>query len=952
MFQSRWQLIVLILSMSFMLVISGVQSKGADTCNRQNATASFNVGVKSMSSGNFEVAISSFSAAKQCFINLNCCDSLVLLSMIGSGMSEVKLGRYTGAIMSYASAEKQFGQVKGFPELEKARLLNNMSLVYRRLLDNARAITYLKRSLELKEKFNPAGADLATGWNNLAQLLEAEGNFDSALNYYTMAEGRFRQLNDNQHLLQLLSNKGMLLDRLGKTAEAVVCLEYAVELADKSKSEDNALHESLLTNLGRLYYSDENYRKSIGYYENALKFCTTNRGRISILTGLAMAYEKSNNSISADSSFRLLIECRESENGVPSEISANSLMVYGISMLKRDISSVNGFKLLIKAKDEFRLLHGNKHFSVANAWLHLADACLNNGKVEDAIRNCDNGLQALSVEVPENINHVPDYELCKHVSPLVIDLLELKAVALNRLAAHSDSEIAEKEAALNYYSLTIKLMQYYRKGMSAKSNLRWSKMFSSVYENAIILAASLHELTHDSKYTEIEFNLIESSKANILRARIEQSNALSYSGLPDTLIKDYEELQQILNTNVFQREKEILKPVPDYQRINSLDSLVSLAYFELNAQESIIASFSAVFRQWTGEYKWLNLTDLQQNISEKDYILQYFATPALVYVVVVGKQDSYLEKWAVSTNIDSVSIAYLKSIKMLEMNTYADQGRMLSALVFDPVQKYCKKGSQLIILPDTKINAIPFDLLINGYDSTEKLPIPHYLLEDYIIKYEFSATLLGSAAAFGAIHTDISTFMPDPELLNTDREANEISKSAGLSGIVCHNLLKDDATKAEFVKKLESQSVIHVSTHGYADMNNPDNSCLVFAADKEKKVKADDDSLLYAGEIYNLHSKVPLLVLNACETGRGKALTGEGNMSLARAFCIAGTQRIICTLWRVNDREAADLMKTFYSYYFSGDEPALALQKAKLHMLKQENQIFPRNWGAYIYYGP
>ena len=45
----------------------------------------------------------------------------------------------------------------------------------------------------------------------------------------------------------------------------------------------------------------------------------------------------------------------------------------------------------------------------------------------------------------------------------------------------------------------------------------------------------------------------------------------------------------------------------------------------------------------------------------------------------------------------------------------------------------------------------------------------------------------------------------------------------------------------------------------------------------------------------------PLVVLSACNTGSGKLYSGEGFMSLARNFVLAGVPSVVETLWPVED---------------------------------------------------
>src|SRR5262249_5131907 len=74
----------------------------------------------------------------------------------------------------------------------------------------------------------------------------------------------------------------------------------------------------------------------------------------------------------------------------------------------------------------------------------------------------------------------------------------------------------------------------------------------------------------------------------------------------------------------------------------------------------------------------------------------------------------------------------------------------------------------------------------------------------------------------------------------------------------------------------------------------------------------DDGYLTAEGGGWLDLSKVELVVLSACETGLGRAQSGEGLLGLRRAFEMAGARTVISSLWSVNDESTAHLMQSFY----------------------------------------
>ncbi len=77
-----------------------------------------------------------------------------------------------------------------------------------------------------------------------------------------------------------------------------------------------------------------------------------------------------------------------------------------------------------------------------------------------------------------------------------------------------------------------------------------------------------------------------------------------------------------------------------------------------------------------------------------------------------------------------------------------------------------------------------------------------------------------------------------------------------------------------------------------------------------------------------------LVVLSACDSGRGEANVGEGVYGLQRAFHVAGCPTVVASLWKVDDDATAALMAVFYHQLWVEKQPPLeALRRAQLALL-------------------
>jgi hypothetical protein len=82
-------------------------------------------------------------------------------------------------------------------------------------------------------------------------------------------------------------------------------------------------------------------------------------------------------------------------------------------------------------------------------------------------------------------------------------------------------------------------------------------------------------------------------------------------------------------------------------------------------------------------------------------------------------------------------------------------------------------------------------------------------------------------------------------------------------------------------------------------------------------------------------SSCELVVLSACETGRGRVAGGEGVIGLRRSFHAAGARTVMASLWKVDDEATRDLMTLFYDNLWRRKlGPLEALRQAQLNTLR------------------
>jgi len=178
-----------------------------------------------------------------------------------------------------------------------------------------------------------------------------------------------------------------------------------------------------------------------------------------------------------------------------------------------------------------------------------------------------------------------------------------------------------------------------------------------------------------------------------------------------------------------------------------------------------------------------------------------------------------------------------------------------------------------------------------------------------------------------------------PSLPHSETEAIAIAQLLN-----AEPLTGDKATKVAVLQQIERARIVHLATHGILDdiegLGVP--GFIALAPSK------GDSGLLTANEIFNLRLNAELVVLSACNTGRGR-ITGDGVIGLSRSFIAAGVPSVVVSLWSVADESTADLMAEFYRQMQLTPDIAQALRKAMLvTLVKHPN---PVDWAAFTLIG-
>jgi len=182
------------------------------------------------------------------------------------------------------------------------------------------------------------------------------------------------------------------------------------------------------------------------------------------------------------------------------------------------------------------------------------------------------------------------------------------------------------------------------------------------------------------------------------------------------------------------------------------------------------------------------------------------------------------------------------------------------------------------------------------------------------------------------------------------REALYIRESARTETVT--ERLGFDARKTAIGSALaKNADILHLATHAVADDSHPEFSGIYFS--QVGRNGRSEDGFLNLYEIYGLHLPVEMVVLSACDTGQGRASGAEGVIGLKRAFEFAGAERVVVSLWAVDDEGTALFMREFYRSLFGAAalSPAEALRSARQAMWRQPRWRDPSYWAGFVLEG-
>jgi CHAT domain-containing protein len=102
----------------------------------------------------------------------------------------------------------------------------------------------------------------------------------------------------------------------------------------------------------------------------------------------------------------------------------------------------------------------------------------------------------------------------------------------------------------------------------------------------------------------------------------------------------------------------------------------------------------------------------------------------------------------------------------------------------------------------------------------------------------------------------------------------------------------------------------------------------------------------------NLRLDADLLVLSACETGRGRIAAGEGMVGMTWAALVAGARALVASQWKVEAASTTELMTAFHRGIAGGGRDKSGhLRRASLEVMRSGHYAHPFYWAGFVLVG-
>ena len=916
-------------------------------------------------------------------------------------LSYYEKGNYTKAIEHHEQALVISLKTLGETHIQTISCYIQLGICYKKKDNYSQALEYLNKS----EKLISA---VFTEHPEMAQLLKAIGLCEESLGFTdkalaTLEKGLTIALKtlgkEHPTTAQLYNHIGTCYQHKGDLKQAHQYYKQALNIFEKRLADGHIEYALIYFNLGYCALEEKDYKTALSYLNQSLSIRQQFLGEdhpdtvntYSLLGHCYHAHEMTDRAIEYQQ--KALIIQIDNLGEWHKSVSESNLR------LGQYFEALGQYKIAMNYYDKClggRLkTFGFQHYSVVEIYAWMANCSAKMNDYSTAFQHIQQSLKCLDdkLSLDKKRKNPPIEKILGNHQALMA--LEIKARLLRNYYKEESQNEKDLKAALHIYELGIELVQSIRASfIQEDSKLFLSKNTATFIEGGIQTALKLYEKNEEFIYLEHVFAFIESGKSMVLLSDFQEVKARSIVGVPEKILRKEESLRLALTKIKLTIKKEKGKQKSTKNKLNALEQKA----FEIHKKhqqllKKIERNYPA-YRQLKSEIALMDLKTLQGTIEQDTAFLEYYIGENNLYLFVITTNDIRFLDLGDSHNLSIEIQALFLSLEELERKTYIQQASKLYNVLLKEALKELTV-TNLVIIPDGELNLLPFDALltfstvpINSKIHYVNLP---YLLLNYSLSYHFSATLYVRGLqqeetsnekntgflGFAPVHFQsgelrdksvnpnktlrTETFAQEEiehvcyeTLEHSEKEVNGIAELFKENNLSVATYLHQEATIENFRESIGKYKYILIAAHGVYNSDEPDLSGILFSpttkATSNKQQSNLKETILHLADAYNLKINADLLVLSCCESGIGEIHKGEGIMGINRGFLFAGSQQVICTLFKVYDDASSQLTKRLFFHILAGNNHATALRKAKLDLI-QEKGVDPMCWAGFVLIG-
>ena len=867
------------------------------------------------------------------------------------GDSLIKLKKYSEAYPKFLIALKIFEKNEnwgdwdsGFLGLEKTALgMRDMQRI-----DSLTTVFSVVPEAEMyflaKCHYNTAYAYFRMGYN-----YESKTHYEQSLKYFKSLSDSTDIKKAKKYLPSVYNSLCVSYSRLGDHINAHKYLNQGIEYSLKTKGNPRLCSFQSLK--GRFYYNQERFDKALDQYEKVLQECGESAVLHEFLTELYLKFENLPKTKFHLERFKELYELRYGDEPyyyyyiLKSEY-FRKLKLHDLAIKERQIA----LKLLTETED---LRTQSKELAL------FADYLYSLNRKKESLGYAQKALSHFFTDLDDlNLRDRPNIEKKELPDVWNIESLETKAKYF-RDQYNDEKDIQDLEEAKFYYDA---LFHYFDKTKDAYNSTagqyKLGTYTQKIYSESIQFFANLYQQENKIEHFEKALDLAQSSNAYVLKNSVSERKSLELAGIPYDTINKFLQLKSLSSDSGEE----------DLDAINHLNNFKD---FENKLKEDYPA-----IKQLQKNHI-ITLDSIQQVLPPSTILVKYYYEKSKLTRFTITNNTVQLNVIDLPEDFDSLINDYQKLIsdpKNWNEKEYAETSKTIYSLIIKDILENSKFSDKkhLIIAPDGPIKKIAFNSMVTK-EYENLLTVQDYLVYDYEISYLYycaqliqedistkdSKGFIGFGIEYNDVFLDelVKEFQSrqSEELIVRDMTLSPLkyAKTEAINSATIldgESIINEDATIKNVLSNINDHNLLHFSTHAFVDSENYMNSFIALSKDQNQEYQFKYEDIL------NLNLDSDLVVLSACQTSSGTNISGEGLMSLSRAFVQSGCKAAMGAYWNAPDLSTMKLMELFYSNLKEGMTKSSALRQAQIEYLENEEYGTPRTrspffWSSWAIYG-